>query len=47
MNRTLKETTVKKYYYQPHQHLKGYLRAFLLAYNFAKRLKTFRGLTPL
>jgi hypothetical protein len=36
----------KKYYYQPHQHLKEHLYAFLTAYNFAKRLKTLRGLTP-
>jgi Integrase core domain len=46
MNRTRKETTVKKYPYQTHQHLKEYLHAFLIAYNFAKRLKTLNGLTP-
>jgi hypothetical protein len=46
MNRTLKEATVKKYYYQTHQHLKEHLHTFLMAYNFAKRLKTLRGLTP-
>jgi transposase InsO family protein len=46
MNRTLKEATVKKYYYQDHQHLKEHLYAFLMAHNFAKRLKTLRGLTP-
>jgi transposase-like protein len=46
MNRTLKEATVKKYYYQTHQHLKAHLQAFLMAYNFAKRLKTLKGLTP-
>ena len=46
MNRTLKEATVKKYYYQTHQHLKEHLHAFLMAYNFAKRLKMLRGLTP-
>ena len=46
MNRTLKEATVKKFYYQTHQHLKEHLHAFLMAYNFAKRLKTLRGLTP-
>jgi transposase InsO family protein len=43
MNRTIKEATVKRYYYQSHNHLKPHLQAFLLAYNFAKRLKT---LTP-
>jgi Integrase core domain len=46
MNRTLKEATVKTYYYQTHQHLKEHLYAFLMAYHFAKRLKTLRGLTP-
>ena len=46
MNRTLKEATVKKYYYQTHQHLREHLQAFLMAYNFAKRLKTLKGLTP-
>jgi hypothetical protein len=32
MNRTLKEATVKKYYYQTHQHLKEHIHASLLAY---------------
>ena len=42
MNRTLKEATVKTYHYQTHQQLKEHLQVFLLAYNFAKRLKTLR-----
>jgi len=46
MNRTLKEATVKKFYYQTHQNLKQHLQTFLMAYNFAKRLKTLKGLTP-
>jgi transposase InsO family protein len=46
MNRTLKQVTVQKYYYQTHQHLKDHLQTFLIAYTFAKRLKTLRGLTP-
>ena len=46
MNRTLKAATVKKYYYETHNHLKEHLQAFLMAYNFAKRLKTLKGLTP-
>jgi transposase InsO family protein len=45
-NRTLKDATVKRYYYQTHLQLKEHLQAFLMAYNFAKRLKTLRGLTP-
>jgi transposase InsO family protein len=46
MNRTLKEATVKRYYYETHSHLKEHLLTFLMAYNFAKRLKTLKGLTP-
>jgi Integrase core domain len=46
MNRTLKEATVKRYYYESHQQLKEHLYNFLKAYNFAKRLKTLHGLTP-
>jgi hypothetical protein len=45
MNRTIKEATVKRYYYQTHQQLKEHLQLFLTAYNFAKRLKTLKGLT--
>jgi len=46
MNRTLKGATVKRYYYQTHQQLKEHLQTFLMSYNFARRLKTLRGLTP-
>jgi len=46
MNRTLKEATVNRYYYQTHQQLRDHLDAFISAYNSAKRLKTLRGLTP-
>jgi len=46
MNRTLKEATVKKYYYETHDHLKTHMHSFLMAYNFARRLKTLKGLTP-
>jgi transposase InsO family protein len=46
MNRTLKEATVRRYHYETHQQLEDHLAAFLDAYNFAKRLKTLRGLTP-
>lgn len=45
MNRTIKEATVKRYYYETHQELKAHLKLFLTAYNFAKRLKTLNGLT--
>jgi hypothetical protein len=32
--------------FQTHQHFKEHLCAFLMAYNFTKRLKTLRGLAP-
>ena len=46
MNRTIKEATVKRYYYNSHKELRQHLYAFVNAYNFAKRLKTLKGLTP-
>lgn len=46
MNRTLKEATVKRYHYENHDQLRNHLQTFVTAYNFAKRLKTLRGLTP-
>ena len=46
MNRTLKEATVKRFYYQTHQHFRQHLNNFINAYNFARRLKTLKGLTP-
>ena len=46
MNRTLKDATVRRYYYDTHDQLRGHLGDFLAAYNFARRLKTLRGLTP-
>ena len=46
MNRTLKEATVRRFYYESHDELRTHLAAFVAAYNFAKRLKTLKGLTP-
>jgi hypothetical protein len=46
MNRTLKDATVKRHHYGTQAQLKEHIHAFLMAYNFAKRLKTLRGLTP-
>jgi transposase InsO family protein len=46
MNRTIKEATVRRYHYDSHDQLRRHLDAFIAAYNFAKRLKTLRGLTP-
>ena len=45
MNRTIKEATVHRYYYQSHEQLQEHLDTFLCAYNFAKRLKALNGLT--
>jgi transposase InsO family protein len=46
MNRTIKEATVKRYHYDRHQQLETHLAHFIAAYNFARRLKTLKGLTP-
>ena len=46
MNRTLKEATVKRFYYETHDQLREHLANFVAGYNFAKRLKTLKGLTP-
>ena len=45
MNRTIKEATVYRCYYVSSEKLKQHLNTFLNAYNFAKRLKTLKGLT--
>ena len=46
MNRTIKEATVKRYHYGSHDELKAHMQTFLMTYNFVKRLKTLKGLTP-
>lgn len=46
MNRTIKETTVKRYHYDTHRQLENHLTGFIAAYSYARRLKTLRGLTP-
>jgi transposase InsO family protein len=46
MNRTIKEATVKRYHYDSHRQLVTHLTDFISAYNFARRLKTLKGLTP-
>ena len=47
MNRTIKDATVKRYFYETHDQLHVHLRDFVDAYNFARRLKTLRGASPL
>ena len=39
MNRTLKEATVQRCYYETHYQLRDHLSDFVMAYNFARRLK--------
>ncbi len=46
MNRILKKVTVREDHYQNHQQLKEHLLAFLMSYNFARKLKALKGLTP-
>ena len=46
MNRTIKEATVNNFTYTSHEQLKLHLHSFLMAYNFAKRLKSLKGKTP-
>jgi transposase InsO family protein len=46
MNRTIKDATVRRYYYESHDQLRQHLSEFVAASNFARRLKTLKGLTP-
>lgn len=46
MNRTIKDATVQRYHYDNHEQFKRYLDNFVAAYNFARRMKTLKGLTP-
>ena len=41
LNRTIKDATVKRFHYETRDHLD----TFVAAYNFGRRLKTFKGLT--
>lgn len=43
MNRTIKDATVRRFYYDSNNQLRRSLADFVTAYNFARRLK---GLTP-
>ena len=46
MNRTIKEATVKRFHYDSHDQLRRTLQDFIHAYNFGRRLKILKGLTP-
>jgi len=46
MNRTIKDATVKRFHYDGHDQLRRHLQLFIDAYNFGRKLKTLKGLTP-
>jgi transposase InsO family protein len=46
MNRPIKDATVRRYHDESHDQLRQHLSDFVTAYNFARRLKTLKGLTP-
>jgi transposase InsO family protein len=46
MNRTIKDATVQRFHYETHDELRSRLADFVSAYNFARRLRPRRGLTP-
>jgi len=42
----IKEATVKRYHHDSHRQLKTHLHDFIDAYNYCRRLKTLKDLTP-
>jgi transposase InsO family protein len=46
MNRTITEATVKRFHYDSHHQLDSHLADFVAAYNFGRRRKTLKGLSP-
>jgi hypothetical protein len=46
MNRTIKDATVKRFYYETYDELRTHLAGLASAYNFARLLKTRKGLHP-
>ena len=46
MNRTIKDATVKRFHHDSHDQLRRHLTDSVDAYNFGRRLKRLRGLTP-
>ena len=42
----LKDATVRRYHYDDHDQLERHLTDFIAAYNFSRRLKTLKDLTP-
>lgn len=46
MNRTIKDATVRRYYYDSHDQLRQHLAGFVTSYNFGRRLKALKGPRP-
>jgi transposase InsO family protein len=46
MNRTIKDATVKRFHYEVYDQLRSHLTDFINAYNFDRRFKILKGLTP-
>jgi transposase InsO family protein len=46
MNRTIKDATVKRFHHESHEQLRRHLADFITAYNFGRKWKTLKGLTP-
>jgi transposase InsO family protein len=46
MNRTIKAATVQHYHYDRHTQPTAHLHDFIKAYNYGRRLKTLKDLTP-
>ena len=46
MRGAIKDATVSRYHYDSHEQIRKHLTDLILAYNFARRLKTLKGLTP-
>lgn len=42
-NRTIKDSTLKRFHYESHDELRTHLADFMAAYKFARRLKTLNG----
>ena len=42
----IEDATVRRFHYDSHEQLRRHLAGFVAAYNFGRRLKTLKGLTP-
>jgi len=46
MDRTIREATIKRSFYETQDHLRAHLTDFVVAFNFTRRFKTVKGRTP-